>query len=88
MATLLTLTALPAERQRQLLVQWLQADDHLLVREDARSLARCPVPVAARAWIRRDDAARLGGSLHPDWQIISDDDWVALVDQCQPVVTW
>lgn len=88
MATLLTLTQPLSDRQLQLMQQWLQSDDYLLIREDARAMARLPCPLKTNARIRADDAARIGGTLHPDWLVIKDDDWVSLVDQSQPVVTW
>ncbi|MCH8532402.1 MAG: hypothetical protein LAT65_16240 [Saccharospirillum sp.] len=88
MTTLLTLTQPLTDRQQQLLQLWLQPEDHLLVREDARTMARVPCPFALNACIRAEDAARIGGILHPDWQVIDDAAWVSLVEQNQPVVTW
>lgn len=88
MATLLTLTQPMCQRQKQLMQLWLQPEDHLLVREAARSMARLPCPLPLKACIRAEDAARLGGVLHPDWHVIDDTTWVSIIDQSQPVVTW
>lgn len=85
---LITLTSPPTEAQHDLFKRWLTGEDHLLLREDARPLIWRANPTLARGCIRKADADALGGRIHSDWTVISDDHWAALVAEQQPHVTW
>ncbi|MEX0623654.1 hypothetical protein [Saccharospirillum sp.] len=85
---LLTLTALPGEAQQELFDLWLQTSDVLLLREDARPLMWQPNPTRAQGCIRQTDAEALGGQRHPDWTLISDQQWATLVADQHPQLTW
>lgn len=85
---LLTLTALPSDAQQELFDLWLQTNDVVLLREDARSLMWQPNPTRALGCIRQTDAEALGGQRHPDWTVITDQQWADLVAEHQPQLTW
>lgn len=85
---LLTLTQAPTARQLALFHLWLNKQDRLLLREDARILMWQPNPTAAQGFIRECDAQAMGGECHPDWQIIDDADWVEMAQQHHPIVNW
>ncbi len=85
---LLTLTALPSDAQQELFDLWLQTTDVVLLREDARPLVWQPNPTRARGCIRQTDAEALGGQRHPDWTVITDQQWAELVAEHQPQLTW
>jgi hypothetical protein len=85
---LISLTQPPSEAQRELFGLWLDTEDYLLLREDARSMVWQPNPTKARGCIRQADTDAIGGQHHPDWTVISDDQWVRLVAEQQPQLTW
>jgi sulfur transfer complex TusBCD TusB component (DsrH family) len=85
---LITLTALPGDAQRDLFAVWLNGEDHLLLREDARPLMWQANPTLARGCVRKADADALGGQIHPDWTVLSDEQWVTMVAEHQPQLTW
>lgn len=85
---LLTLTRAPTVRQLELFQQWLQPQDALLLREDARLMIWHPNPTAAQGFVRATDAKALGGRRHPDWTLISDQQWVSLSTEHQPIINW
>lgn len=85
---LLTLTRPPTERQLALFDLWLDSTDRVLIREDARAMVWRPNPTRALGCVRDSDVRALGGRPHPDWRIITDDDWVKLTADHQPIINW
>lgn len=84
---LVHLTTIPTVLESEFFDSLLTDSDTLLVSNSALSLAFCKKPFNAICVLKDEDAARIGGSVHPDWNCVSSEQWLNL-HLTEKTLTW
>lgn len=58
-----------------------------LVSGSAVPLIFRPKPFDTNCIVRTEDANKVGGVVHPSWQLITDEEWLALIEN-HKLVSW
>lgn len=85
---LLTLTTKPTLVENDFFITALTEQDALLITGSALPLLFGANPTIAKGYVLKREADKLGANESPTWEIISDEDWLALIENHDKNVTW
>lgn len=77
-----------SQQEWEFLTQAVSDNDALLVSGQASFLALSPKPLNLPSYIDKQDMDKIGGQPHSSWQLIDTQQWLALTQQQEKVVSW